>query len=187
VEVEYMTRFARPLLVIALPLAALLLACGDDEEPAAPAASATAASTSTPAATASPAPTTEPTVAPTPEPTPEPTQALPPPVATEAPPPPPVVTQAPPPSPPPPPSAPLSASVAMLNLAFTSNPTIAAGGSVTWTNQDGEAHNVVASDGSFISPLIDPGTSYTRTFPSAGTFPYLCSLHAGMSGTVTVR
>ena len=75
----------------------------------------------------------------------------------------------------------------MQNLAFASNPTVAAGGSVTWTNRDAEAHNVVASDGSFVSPLVDPGQTYTRTFPSAGSFPYLCSLHAGMAGTVTVR
>jgi plastocyanin len=81
----------------------------------------------------------------------------------------------------------MSASVAMSNFAFTSNPTIAAGGSVTWTNQDPEAHNVVAQDGSFISPIVDPGGTYTRTFPSVGTFAYLCSLHAGMTGTVTVR
>jgi plastocyanin len=77
--------------------------------------------------------------------------------------------------------------VPIQNLAFTRNPTIAAGGTVTWVNQDGEAHNVVAQDGSSISPLIDPGQTYSRRFDSAGTFAYQCTLHAGMTGTVTVR
>jgi plastocyanin len=72
-------------------------------------------------------------------------------------------------------------------LAFTSAPTVGVGGTVTWTNRDPEQHNVVASNGAFASPLLDEGQSFTQRFDSSGTFSYLCSLHAGMTGTVTVR
>ena len=34
---------------------------------------------------------------------------------------------------------------------------------------------------------IAPGGTFSRTFSSAGTFPYRCTLHPGMVGTVTVQ
>lgn len=59
------------------------------------------------------------------------------------------------------------------------------GATVTWTNHDDFTHNV-AFDGD--APLaMKPGDSVTRAFPTAGTFPYLCSLHPReMQGSVAV-
>ncbi len=37
------------------------------------------------------------------------------------------------------------------------------------------------------SGILAPETSYTLTFPTAGTYPYLCLLHPGMVGTVVVQ
>ncbi len=38
------------------------------------------------------------------------------------------------------------------------------------------------------SPTSAIGANYTRTFPTAGTFPYFCRPHSGvMTGTVTVE
>jgi plastocyanin len=34
---------------------------------------------------------------------------------------------------------------------------------------------------------MNPGATFTRTFPSAGTFQYHCTIHPGMVGTVTVQ
>ncbi|WAC90715.1 cupredoxin domain-containing protein [Mycobacterium sp. Aquia_213] len=64
--------------------------------------------------------------------------------------------------------------------------TVRAGTTVTWINRDEEPHTVAASDGSFHSPGMGTGASFTHTFSTAGTFDYVCSIHPMMHGTVVV-
>jgi plastocyanin len=64
--------------------------------------------------------------------------------------------------------------------------TVRAGSTVTWTNHDEEPHTVVASDGSFHSPGLGTGGTFSHTFATAGTFDYVCSIHPMMHGTVVV-
>jgi len=64
--------------------------------------------------------------------------------------------------------------------------TVSAGTPVTWTNRDEEPHTVAASDGSFHSPGMGTGATFTHTFATAGTFDYVCSIHPMMHGTVVV-
>lgn len=59
--------------------------------------------------------------------------------------------------------------------------------SVTWTNTDTINHQVVANNGSFASPILGPGKSWTRTFARGGTFRYHDSLKPSLKGTVVVR
>jgi plastocyanin len=59
--------------------------------------------------------------------------------------------------------------------------------SITWTNADTIDHQVVANGGSFASPILKAGKSWTRTFRSGGTFRYHDSLHPALKGTITVR
>ncbi|HEX5252366.1 MAG TPA: cupredoxin family copper-binding protein [Mycobacterium sp.] len=63
---------------------------------------------------------------------------------------------------------------------------VTAGTTVTWTNRDEEPHTVAASDGSFHSPGMGTGATFTHTFPAAGTFDYVCSIHPMMRGAVVV-
>jgi plastocyanin len=72
--------------------------------------------------------------------------------------------------------------------AYHPNPvTVAAGQAVTWTWEDqGNQHSVSADDGSFESCLQGSGSSFTTTFTKAGTYPYHCSIHSQMKGSVTV-
>ncbi len=63
---------------------------------------------------------------------------------------------------------------------------VAVGTTVTWTNRDEEPHTVAASDGSFHSPGMGTGATFTHTFTDAGTFDYVCSIHPMMHGTVLV-
>jgi plastocyanin len=73
------------------------------------------------------------------------------------------------------------------NFAFSPvTLTVKAGGTVTWTNRDEEPHTVAASDGSFHSPGMGTGATFTHTFATAGTFDYVCSIHPMMHGTVVV-
>jgi plastocyanin len=64
--------------------------------------------------------------------------------------------------------------------------TVSAGSTVTWTNRDEEPHTVAASDGSFHSPGMGTGATFSHTFLTAGTFDYVCSIHPMMHGTVVV-
>ena len=64
--------------------------------------------------------------------------------------------------------------------------TVHAGSTVTWTNKDEEPHTVVANDGSFHSPGMGSQATFSYTFPKAGTFDYVCSVHPFMHATVVV-
>jgi plastocyanin len=64
--------------------------------------------------------------------------------------------------------------------------TIKTGDAVKWTNNDTKNHQVVANNGTFASPTIAPGHSYTRTFNTAGTYRYHDALHPSLTGRVVV-
>jgi plastocyanin len=73
------------------------------------------------------------------------------------------------------------------NFAFApATLTVKAGATVTWTNRDEEPHTVAATDGSFHSPGMGTGATFSHTFPTAGKFDYVCSIHPSMHGTVVV-
>ena len=77
--------------------------------------------------------------------------------------------------------------IGITNFAFVpATLTVPVGATVTWTNHDGEPHRIAASDGSFHSPAMDTNATYSSTFPTAGTFDYICSIHPFMHGTVVV-
>ncbi len=88
-------------------------------------------------------------------------------------------------------TAPLAANVSVVNDNF--NPaatTIAVTGTVTWNwNSGGLNHNVTfAAMAGAPANIPDRGTgSIARTFNTAGTFNYQCTLHAGMNGSVTAQ
>jgi plastocyanin len=60
------------------------------------------------------------------------------------------------------------------------------GGSVVWTNNDGQQHTATSSTGAFDAGSIQPGASSTVAFQTAGSFTYICSFHPFMNGTVVV-
>ena len=60
--------------------------------------------------------------------------------------------------------------------------------SVTWTNSSGVLHNVTfTTNGSPANIADHTSGSNARAFPTAGTFSYNCTNHAGMNGSVTVQ
>jgi plastocyanin len=77
--------------------------------------------------------------------------------------------------------------IRMNNSAFSpSNLTVVAGSTVTWMNDDNIIHAVTTGDGSINSGDIAVGSSYTKTFSTAGTFNYFDSHNANMTGVLTV-
>jgi plastocyanin len=60
------------------------------------------------------------------------------------------------------------------------------GGTITWNNQGSQGHTVTATDNTFDSGLVAPGTSATLQFDTPGIFAYTCTPHPWMKGTVVV-
>jgi plastocyanin len=84
--------------------------------------------------------------------------------------------------------------------AFSPSPAqVSVGTTVVWTNNDGALHTVESGlnatpDGKFgvqsdghTPILIAPGKTLTYVTTQAGTFPYFCSLHPAMVGTLQVK
>ena len=76
--------------------------------------------------------------------------------------------------------------------AFSPNPIqVSVGSTVTWTNNDAQAHTVNSGNsptqsGLFDSPIMAPQATFEYTFTEAGEVPYFCILHPNMVGTVSV-
>ena len=60
------------------------------------------------------------------------------------------------------------------------------GQTVTWRNTDSKSHTVTGDDDAFDSGYISPGSSFSSTFASNGTFTYHCTIHRSMRGVVRV-
>jgi plastocyanin len=65
--------------------------------------------------------------------------------------------------------------------------TITHGQSVCWQNNGNFAHTVTSDDGTSFNTSLPSGQVFVHTFPTAGSFPYHCTIHAGMTGTITVN
>ena len=62
------------------------------------------------------------------------------------------------------------------------------GDTVKWVNNDLAPHTVTSQTSDiFNSGAIDPDASWSYTFSQPGTFPYYCTFHPEMKGTVTVK
>lgn len=78
--------------------------------------------------------------------------------------------------------------VKMEGMAFSPQTvTIKVGDTVNWTNMDQPPHNATAVDKSWKTSTFGTGESGSVTFTTAGTFPYICTVHPSMTGTVIVQ
>jgi plastocyanin len=65
--------------------------------------------------------------------------------------------------------------------------TVPVGTTVTWVNQDQDAHTVTADDGRFTSAGLDHGEQFSYQFTAAGTYAYHCALHPHMTARIVVK
>ena len=85
-----------------------------------------------------------------------------------------------------PPSGPHEVSIGF-NVFLPETLTVPVGTTVTWVNNDGSNHNVVFAD-TTTSGRMRHDATYQRTFTTAGTFDYQCSIHGDrMKGRVVVE
>ncbi len=65
--------------------------------------------------------------------------------------------------------------------------TVPVGATVTWVNDGPSTHTVTANARAFDSGNLAQGDTFSQLFASAGEFPYHCSIHEGMAGTIIVQ
>ena len=61
------------------------------------------------------------------------------------------------------------------------------GQTVEWANNDLTPHTVTSQGTKYLSGSIDAGASWRHTFTQAGRFPYYCTFHPEMKGSVIVK
>ena len=84
--------------------------------------------------------------------------------------------------------APSPVDVKIDNFSFAPQSiTVPAGTKVTWKNRDEIPHTVVSTEGVFKSRVLDTDETFSFTFDKPGTYPYFCSVHPKMTGTVIVQ
>jgi plastocyanin len=77
--------------------------------------------------------------------------------------------------------------VSMKNIKFVpEHITVKLGQKIHWTNDDDVVHNVTDQAKSFASDNIDGGGTFDYKPTKAGTINYVCTIHPGQSGSITV-
>lgn len=86
--------------------------------------------------------------------------------------------------------APADTAKAVLSIsdfAFTVPASVAPGASITITNADSVMHTVTSEAGGF-DVKVNPNGTATLTAPSKpGSYPFVCAIHASMTGTLVVK
>jgi len=84
-----------------------------------------------------------------------------------------------------------STTVDIKDIKFTPHDvTVKAGTTITWTNSDQVPHTVTKDGGpgaEFDSGNVAPGDTFEQTFDAKGEVKYVCQIHPGQDGTITVN
>ncbi len=70
--------------------------------------------------------------------------------------------------------------------AFPADISLSVGQTVTFKNEDAVPHTVTLDDGSCDTDTIAGGASAGLTFSEAGSYPFHCTVHPTMTGTIEV-
>ena len=87
-------------------------------------------------------------------------------------------------------AAPAAVEVGIADFLFEPDGVVvAAGGEVTWRNDDSASHTATEDSDppGFDTGILKKGDEDTVTFDDPGTYEYICVLHPFMRGTVTVE
>lgn len=81
-----------------------------------------------------------------------------------------------------------AALITIKNYGYTESGPVSPGASVMVKNEDAENHTVTADSGSAFDVTADAGGSVTFTAPmKPGSYPFHCTFHSEMHGTLVVK
>jgi len=78
--------------------------------------------------------------------------------------------------------------VGMKDIKFVpESVTAKVGQKIVWTNNESVPHNVTAKEGAdFESDTLNEGDTFDYTPAKAGAIAYVCTIHSGQNGSITV-
>ncbi len=80
-----------------------------------------------------------------------------------------------------------AAVISIADFEYEVPASVAPGATITIENVDSQAHTVTSKAGGF-DVKIDPNGTATLTAPSEpGSYPFICSFHSNMTGTLVVK
>jgi plastocyanin len=79
--------------------------------------------------------------------------------------------------------------IEMVDIKFDpEDATAGVGDEICWVNEDTIEHNAVDEQGGkFKSELFGKGKTFTTTIDEPGTIDYVCTVHPGMTGKLTIE
>ena len=73
------------------------------------------------------------------------------------------------------------------SFVFTTPASVSPGATITVDNKDGTDHTVTADTGNAFDDAASPGTSTFTAPMQPGSYPFHCSIHPSMHGTLVVK
>ena len=80
-----------------------------------------------------------------------------------------------------------ASTVTIKDFSFTTPDSVSPGATITVDNKDGTAHTVTSDDGDSFDDAAPPGTTTFTAPTTPGTYPFHCSIHPEMHGTLIVK
>lgn len=80
-----------------------------------------------------------------------------------------------------------ASTITIENFGFTTPDSVSPGATVTVDNKDGTAHTVTSDDGSAFDDAAASGTSTFTAPTKPGSYPFHCTIHPSMHGTLVVK
>lgn len=81
-----------------------------------------------------------------------------------------------------------TAEITIVDFEFQGPDSVAPGAEITVTNEDSASHTVTTEDDGGFDVTVAGGETVTFTAPAEpGSYPYVCTFHADMTGTLVVK
>lgn len=77
--------------------------------------------------------------------------------------------------------------ISIADFAYTVPASVAHGATITIKNTDSQAHTVTSKEGGFDVKVDPQGTATMKAPTKAGSYKFVCSFHANMTGTLVVK
>jgi plastocyanin len=80
-----------------------------------------------------------------------------------------------------------ASTITIKDFSFTTPDSVSPGATVTVDNEDGTAHTVTSDEGDAFDDAASEGTSTFTAPTEPGSYPFHCSIHPSMHGTLVVK
>jgi plastocyanin len=80
-----------------------------------------------------------------------------------------------------------ASTITIKSFIFTTPGSVSPGATITVDNKDGTDHTVTSDTGNAFDDAASPGTSTFTAPTKPGSYPFHCSIHPSMHGTLVVK